>query len=237
MYITTIFKNESFEDFDWESYFSLRSLDEIIEHIDFGQMIRRLRGHLKENKFRLAFTLNRVMKKLLEGMELRKPRILELGAATGFLTRWLINEYGGSGVLVDKSEASYRKYKATQDEFKRHITYLNVDLFTLELEEKFNLICSFGLIEHFMDKEAVLDVHKKFLSPDGVIVILVPLDSPLTRAFLEVHPELNLGYRELLTEREFKGILKSEGLAVIRTETSRGYSYDFVGAACHRREV
>jgi SAM-dependent methyltransferase len=233
MYQTEIFKNESNDNFDWETYFSKEHLGDIIKRMDPVRMISKLRTHLMEDKFRLSFSLTRLMRELLKGIEIKSPKILELGAATGFLTRWLISQYGGTGVLVDKSKASFKTYNEMQDGLKKYITYLNVDLFHLELEEEFDLICSFGLIEHFVDKQAVLAAHKKFAASNANIIILVPLDSPLTRAFLEVHPELNLGYRELLSEKEFKRILARNALHVIRMNISHGYCYDFVAAACH----
>jgi cyclopropane fatty-acyl-phospholipid synthase-like methyltransferase len=232
MYVTDVFKNEGSEDFDWEAYFSPEHADKIIQQVDPLQIIANLRKHLQENKFRLTFTLSKLLRKLLAGEEVKSPNILELGAATGLLTRWLVCRYGGTGVLVDKSEASYKKYCEIKDNIKRYLTYITEDIFALELAEEFDLVCSFGLVEHFVDKRDVLAVHRKFVSSRGIIVLLVPLDSPLTRAFLEVHPELNLGYRELLTESEFKKMLTQNGLKVVRTEVSKGYCYDFVGALC-----
>lgn len=232
MYLTDIFRNEGSENFDWENYFSAEHFNDIIHQVDPVQIVSKLREHLKEDRFRLTFSLTRLMRGLLKDIQPDSPSILELGAATGFLTRWLISRYRGRGVLVDKSTASYLAYSSMQDDLKKHITYLNMDLFDLELEERFDLVCSFGLIEHFEDKAPVLAVHKKFTSANGKILILVPLDSPLTRAFLEVHPELNLGYRELLSEKEFKHILTRNGLQVVRTTISQGYCYDFAGALC-----
>jgi SAM-dependent methyltransferase len=232
MYKTEVFKNESSDNFDWETYFSTEHHGDIINRMDPVRMISRLRTHLKEDKFRLSFSLTRLMRELLKGIEIKSPKILELGAATGFLTRWLISEYGGSGVLIDKSKASFRAFNEMRDNLKKHITYQNKDFFHLELEEKFDLICSFGLIEHFVEKQTVLAVHKKFAATNANIIILIPLDSPLTRAFLEVHPELNLGYRELMSCKEFKRILTRNALQVIRMNISQGYCYDFVGAVC-----
>ncbi|NIM18445.1 MAG: methyltransferase domain-containing protein [Candidatus Aminicenantes bacterium] len=232
MYVTDVSKNEASEDFDWEAFFSPEHADKIIQQVDPLQIIANLRKHLQENKFRLTFTLSKLLRKLLAGEEIKSPKILELGAATGLLTRWLVSQYGGTGVLVDKSEASYKKYREMKDNIKRYLTYITEDIFDLELAEEFDLVCSFGLVEHFVDKRDVLAVHRKFVSSQGIIVILVPLDSPLTRAFLEVHPELNLGYRELLTESEFKKMLTQNGLEVVRTEVSKGYCYDFIGALC-----
>jgi SAM-dependent methyltransferase len=200
--------------------------------MDPVRLISKLREHLKENNYQLTFKMSRLLRELLKGMNMTNPKILELGAATGLLTRWLLNQYGGRGVLVDKSEASFRAYTALKDNLKQNITYINEDLFRLELDDTFDLVCSFGLIEHFVDKKSVLDAHRKFVASGGMIVILVPLDSPLSRVFLAVHPELNLGYRELLTETEFKKILTKNGLEVVKTIISQGYCYDFVGALC-----
>ena len=232
MYKTDVFKNDSSENFDWETYFSLENSDVVIKQVDFGRIIFKLREHLKEDKFLMTFVLSKLMRCLLEGIRLKNPKILELGAATGFLTRWLISRHGGKGVLVDKSNASLKAYNEMKDSIKKHITYITKDLFTLSLDEKFDLVCSFGLIEHFVDKESILDAHKRFVASNGIIVILVPLDSPLTRAFLEVHPELNLGYRELLSEKELKRILKQNGLEILKIQKSWGYAYDFVGGIC-----
>lgn len=232
MYLTGIYKNETNENFDWDSYFSRIHSGDIMKQINPNRIIAALREHLKEDKFLMGLVLSRLMRDLLAGIKIKSPKILELGAGTGFLTRWLISQYGGRGVLVDKSSASFDAYNAMKDSIKKQITYVNADLFDLELTEVFDLVCSFGLIEHFKDKSGILAVHRKYAAANGVIIILVPLNSPLTRAFLEVHPELNLGYRELLTKKEVKRILKQNHLEVIRTIISQGYCYDFVGAVC-----
>lgn len=218
--------------FDWEAFFSKEAANKIIEQMDVEKIFFKSREHLKEDRFRLAFTLNKMMIKLLKGREPENPKVLELGAATGFLTRWFIEQFGGAGVLVDRCEASYSAFTRGKDDVKRNLVYRNVDIFKLEMDDRFDVVCSFGLIEHFEDKKAVLDVHDKFAVPGGLIVILVPRDTRLTRTFLELHPELNLGYRELLTDSEFTGILTRNGLEPVRVESSSGYSYDFTGALC-----
>ncbi|MGE5343488.1 MAG: class I SAM-dependent methyltransferase [Candidatus Omnitrophota bacterium] len=232
MYLTTIYKDIGIETFDWENYFSSESSLDIMNRIDPANVLSIVRGILKEDKFRLTFVMTKLMNSLLDGTDIKNPKILELGAATGFLTRWLLNRLGGTGTLVDKNKSSYEKYKSLPDNFSKSITYLNVDLFELKLQERFDIVCSFGLVEHFVDKQPVVAAHKKFVASNGWVIILIPLDSPLTRAFLEIHPELNLGYRELLSEREFKRMLSDNGLKIIRTEISQGYCYDFIGAVC-----
>jgi 2-polyprenyl-3-methyl-5-hydroxy-6-metoxy-1,4-benzoquinol methylase len=232
MYLTEDFRYNGEEDFDWEAFFAPHKAHDMFKQMDPVRMTARMRNHLQEDNFKLTFVLSKMMRQLLKGIKINNPGILELGAATGFLTRWLLNRYKGSGVLVDSSEASFKAYENMVDDLKQWITYLKEDIFTLQLNRTFDLVCSFGLIEHFKDKRRVIDAHKRFVSDEGYIIVLVPEDTPLSRAFLEIHPELNLGYRELLTEKEFKVILKDCGLDIIKTETSHGYCYDFVGALC-----
>ena len=61
------------------------------------------------------------MKNLLAEINLDNPQILELGAATGVLTRWLISQYGGNGVLVDKNKSSLNAYNSLKDINKQFI--------------------------------------------------------------------------------------------------------------------
>ena len=232
MYLTKRYDCENDEDFDWQLYFSRKDTTEIVEHQDLRDMLINARNLLQENKFQLVISLNKVMNNLLSRTGLNSPQILELGAATGVLARWLISQYGGNGVLVDKNESSFNAYNSLKDVNKQFITYLKQDIFTLKLEEKYDVVCSFGLIEHFKEKTEILHYHKKFLNENGIVIIGVPMDSKLTRVFFEVHPELNLGYRELLTKKDLTKILNDAHLEVIKTEVSIGYCYDFMIALC-----
>ncbi len=237
MYITKIIDNDGQKSFDWETYFSQQSQDEseIVKIMDLENTVKNLRNLLREDMTLMVFTLGKMMLRLMEGFDFKKPEILELGAATGFLTKWLLGQCGGSGVLVDNSEASYRAFVSKGGYLTKSITYLIEDVFTLNLEKKFDIVCSFGLIEHFPDKTAIIDAHKKFVKNSGIMIILVPLDTTLSRAFFEVHPELNLGYRELLTKNELYNILSQHQLEVVRTQESQGYPYDYLGALCKKK--
>ena len=239
MYRTKIYRTNNREEnkpFDWDAFFSREGADTIFETLDLEELVTGLREYLKEDRFKMTFVLGKMMRLLLNGADLTKnTRILELGAATGFLTRWLISQYGGTAVLVDNNTASYRAYCSLKNPFKKDITYVSEDMFLLGLSETFDLVCSFGLIEHFVDKKEVIAVHRRFLAPGGFILILVPLDTPLTRVFWGLHPELNRGYRELLTENEFYDLLEENGLEVIGTQSSFGYCYDFIGGLCRKK--
>ncbi|MCP5049898.1 MAG: hypothetical protein GY940_22210, partial [bacterium] len=101
MYITKNLAAEGGEYFDWETYFAQEASGKTAVPIDTGEILLGLREHLKEDRTRMTLAMTRLMRTVLGDVPVSKPRIMELGAATGFLTRWFISEYGGSGVLVD----------------------------------------------------------------------------------------------------------------------------------------
>jgi len=235
MYVTK-FDSRKNAAFDWHTYFSEKDFagqTPLTAGADQQEILSNIRQHLKENHFLMTLTLTKVMRRLLKGVSLPgEPRILELGAGTGFVTKWLLNQYPGRAVLVDNNQASYEYYAAQPLNDYPNIEYLRQDIFALDLPRAFDIVCSFGLLEHFKDKKDILRAHTRFLKPGGYIIILVPLDSILNRVYWEAHPELNLGYRELLTEREFQAALTEQGLSVVRTVESSGYTFDFVAALC-----
>ena len=54
------------------------------------------------------------------------------------------------------------------------INILEADLFTYQPVEKFDLVLSFGLIEHFNDTKFIINEHLKFLKPGGTLFITLP---------------------------------------------------------------
>ncbi|TSD63929.1 class I SAM-dependent methyltransferase [Inquilinus sp. KBS0705] len=54
------------------------------------------------------------------------------------------------------------------------IDIIEADLFTYQPAEKFDLVLSFGLIEHFNDTKFIINEHLKFLKPGGTLFITLP---------------------------------------------------------------
>lgn len=231
MFITTNYSKEENPNnsFEWNNFFNndyhFSQDDELPKEI-----FEKLLSYLEENNFQFGLVFNQVMNELLEGNRLEKPiNIIELGSGTGYLTRWLLSNYKGSGVLVDSCEESYKAFKAIENNSVK-IDFIKSDIFDLELNKTFDIVCSFGLIEHFSEKSAVLSTHKKYMNFNSVGIIIVPLDTPLSRCFFEIHPEINLGYRELLTEQEFRDILTDNNFYMQNVISSKRYVYDFIAA-------
>lgn len=229
MYLTP--QNKLDADFDWELYFNDSNE---IENLDAKEIFLSARNILKENKISMTFSASKLLRNLLKKTYIPdNPAILELGAASGFLSRWLVSSYSGHAILVDKGENSYKKFLAHVTE-NQNLEYIQSDLFDLpsKLNVKFDIVCSFGLIEHFENKKELLEMHHTFLKENGYILILVPEDTYLTRVYYELHPELNRGYRELLSKSDLKNIMTENGYNVLELGSSSEYVYDFVGILC-----
>ncbi len=231
MYITKDFL-ELQDGFNWPQYFNENRQREFSAQINIEEIYQKVRLFLKEDNFKMGGVLYKVLKEVFAGEQIVSLSVLELGAGSGFLTRSVLSLYKGSGVLVDKNEESYHQFDKLNDKEKTNIKYIIRDLFQLDIKDRFDIVCSFGLIEHFSDKKEVINCHIKFMKPDGKLLIIVPLDTPLTRAYFEINPELNLGYRELLNKNEFIKVLDERKLKIKKLASSYGYSYDFIAALC-----
>lgn len=54
------------------------------------------------------------------------------------------------------------------------VKLIEEDIFSYEPNQLYDLVCSFGLIEHFSDLKAILACHLKFMKPNGVLLITLP---------------------------------------------------------------
>jgi len=57
---------------------------------------------------------------------------------------------------------------------KDDIKIIETDLFTFKPVEKYDMVLSFGLIEHFADTRAIIQTHLPLLNPGGTLFITLP---------------------------------------------------------------
>jgi hypothetical protein len=170
---------------------------------------------------------------LFAGMDVKKPRILFLGAADGYEAMQLAAMYpGGEIVLVD-----YDEFCATDrfGKFPLEYPFLGVDPTTghervwyrdempihfevadirdLRYGKEFDVVVSIGLLEHFPDshKAECLEMHRRFLKPGGYVVMTTPRNQFKSRAYYNLLSDfLNHGYRELMDVNQM-GLYAYEG--------------------------
>lgn len=162
---------------------------------------------------------------LFEGLDVKRPKILFLGAAEGYEAMQLLAMYpGGHAVLVDydafcktdrygdfpEAYPFLGENPATghYDVYRREdfsIDYVVSDIRDLKYGKEFDIVISVGLVEHFPDdyKPEAFDFHRRFLKPGGYAIMTTPRRQARSKLFYLAMGELmNYGYRELMDARQ-----------------------------------
>lgn len=158
---------------------------------------------------------------LFEPLGVARPRILFLGAAEGYEAMQLLALFpGGHATLVDydpfcrdvrfaEFPDSYpflgadpaTGHKRVWHKSQMNIDYVVEDIRNLTYGAEFDIVLSVGLIEHFPDeyKPLCFDFHRRFVKPNGWVVMTTPRDQARSRAYYSIMADrLNFGYRELM---------------------------------------
>jgi SAM-dependent methyltransferase len=102
----------------------------------------------------------------------RGKKVLEIGSGEGYGTNFLAQfaaEVTGIDYNKEAVEFASNKYKRT------NLKYISADAADLRLlKKKFDLICSFQVIEHIPDDKAFLKDTRELLSGEGVFICSTP---------------------------------------------------------------
>lgn len=184
---------------------------------------------------------------LFAGLEVKKPRILFLGAADGYEAMQIAAMYpGGEIVLVD-----YDAFCKTDrfGAFPLDYPFLGVDPTTghprawyrdempiefvvsdirdLSYGQEFDVVVSIGLLEHFPDahKAECIEMHRRFLKPGGYVVMTTPRNQFRTRVFYNLMSDwMNHGYRELMDVRQMGRYCYQNGLDILRAGVIKAHN-------------
>jgi hypothetical protein len=184
---------------------------------------------------------------LFAGLDVKKPRILFLGAADGYEAMQIAAMYpGGEVTLVD-----YDEFCATDrfGAFPLDYPFLGVDPTTghqrvwyrdempiefkvadirdLTYGREFDVVVSIGLLEHFPDehKSACIEMHRRFLKPGGYVVMTTPRNQLKSRIFYNVMSDfMNHGYRELMDVRQMGLYCHENGLEILRAGVIKAHN-------------
>lgn len=98
--------------------------------------------------------------------------ILDVGCGTGATIKYLIDKGYSSEVLgIEYNYGAYKKAK------EKGLNVLNLDIEKDEINlplEKFDYIIFGDVLEHLYNPWAVLEKFKKYLNPDGIVLISLP---------------------------------------------------------------
>jgi len=168
--------------------------------------------------------IRRGYRKLLEGIDLRGGRIAELGSGSGMNTLELTKVFKPAEILlVDSCPAAIRISKRVLKGFP--VRFFQQDILKLRLKNRFDLVHSEGLIEHFFgkDRERAFRKHVQLCRKGGYVLVFVPIKSLRYRIFKLVYQKLGkwIWDEEPLTPEELRGLFRRNGLKILREYQSR----------------
>lgn len=101
--------------------------------------------------------------------------LLELGCAPGDLSAAVVLDKPWTPFGIDFSDDA-DLYIQTLEGIGKSPTLFKFDLFEERIGRQFDIVCSFGLIEHFRGRtfDELLDLHDSYLKPGGYLVIVLP---------------------------------------------------------------
>ncbi|RFU64040.1 bifunctional 2-polyprenyl-6-hydroxyphenol methylase/3-demethylubiquinol 3-O-methyltransferase UbiG [Bacillus sp. V59.32b] len=176
---------------------------------------------------------------LFEGLDIRKPRILFLGAAEGYEAMQLYAMYPeGEIVMVDYDDfCRTDRFGHFPDRYpflginpvsgnprvwhkdQMNIDYVVDDIRNLPFGKEFDIVLSVGLLEHFPDdfKQEAMDWHRKFLKPGGYAIMTTPRLQLKSRLFYTIMADvMNHTYRELMDVRQMGLYVYEGGFNILR---------------------
>jgi len=162
--------------------------------------------------------------RLLLGKKLGKnSKILEIGGGTGGLSTRLARHFGSSGTIVDNSVEAKRYFDAHFS--KSGIHYRLMDAFDLKDKEKFDVVFSDGLIEHFVKdvQKDLIRAHVQAAKKDGCIILVVPKTSWRYAIFsnvMKITGFWNFGFERPYSLQELTALCEKNGLVVEKDDES-----------------
>lgn len=164
-------------------------------------------------------------KKLLKNVKLNNVKILELGSGSGVNSLKLANVFKSKEItLVDSNKKALEISKKTFRNSNLNVNYLEKDILKLDLKEKFDIVHSEGLIEHFYGKEriAAFKKHIDFCKKGGFIIIFAPHENINYKIFRILYKKINkwIWDEKPLTKEQLHGLCKQFDIKIIREYSS-----------------
>lgn len=101
---------------------------------------------------------------------------IELGGFPGYYATYLKKYLGLDTTLFDYfiHEGLINQLLEINGLKPGDISIIEANLFGYQADKLYDMVLSFGLIEHFNDTKAIIETHLQFLKPGGVLFITLP---------------------------------------------------------------
>ena len=164
-------------------------------------------------------------------------KIIELGCGTAYHTLQMTKLFPVDKVtLVDFNPIVLNAVQKRLSGLNCEKEFLLRDLFALDLTEKYDIVHSQGLLEHYTpdEQKKLICLHRDLLTPNGIAVILVPTPSLPYRLWRGLLEKLHLWIypdETAISEEQFSAALESSGFEILEMKMCHLIE---LGAVCRR---
>lgn len=196
----------------WNKYNDYSKLDELLENIRINDG--------KEIKDWLHIPIHLpFIKKELKKLDKNKTRILEAGCGFGHWVFWMAEQgFETTGVDLSPKAISLAKDYALKNKIN-NCKFIKGDVRKLPIEDNyFDIIFSFGLIEHFLRPEIILKELLRVLKPGGKIFLSVPnkySSHTISRLILKILGKWDLGREYSYDKKSLIKLFKNQHMEVL----------------------
>ncbi|NJR14325.1 MAG: class I SAM-dependent methyltransferase [Calothrix sp. CSU_2_0] len=120
--------------------------------------------------------LHQYFSQVLSGRNTKELKLLEIGCARSTWLPYFAKEFGFNVCGLDYSEIGCKQAKAilSNSNIEGDIVCTNFFQPPDNLIEAFDVVVSFGVVEHFEDTAQCISAFSKFLKPNGIIITIIP---------------------------------------------------------------
>jgi 2-polyprenyl-3-methyl-5-hydroxy-6-metoxy-1,4-benzoquinol methylase len=161
----------------------------------------------------------KIFDRILKDVPLKGKKLVEIGCGNSSWLPYFSKQYGLDVYGIDYSEEGCEQAEKILQRENVEGTIYCTDAFNPadDLHSEFDIVISFGVVEHFSDTAATLNAFSKYLRPGGLLITAIPnmsgfngwLHKMMNRPLYDIHVPLdknqlasavrNAGLNEIMT--------------------------------------
>jgi 2-polyprenyl-3-methyl-5-hydroxy-6-metoxy-1,4-benzoquinol methylase len=106
----------------------------------------------------------------------KEAKLIEIGGFPGKLAAYFKKFKNYNVTILDFyiDQSVIKRVEEANDLPLGSINFIKGDLLKMDLKEQYDIVCSFGFLEHFMDTRTIIERHLKLLNKGGTLFITIP---------------------------------------------------------------
>ncbi len=143
--------------------------------------------------------------------------LLEVGCGASAWLPYFRKEFGFNVEGIDYTESGCEQARQMLQNSELHGTIMKSDMFEppVTLLNKYDVVVSFGLVEHFSDTTETIKAISAFAKPGGLVITSVPYMGGLTGVAQRLLDRAIYDIHEIITKKRLETSNKESGLDVI----------------------